>query len=407
MSKRPNPMRKLGAVVTGTQFAMMRRLKLARERVRAVVSTGAERAARNSREQEKVYREVAGILGDLGRAYDRHMEGLINKASRAGHESAQVQVGASKKLRYNEKRTEKYFQLVAPETSKSLAAVMTDRMTDKVVEELRWALVDGVRQATVEGMTANETQKLIRDKWDDAMGDSNMFRFVDRSGRAWENARYLQMLTRTTAARVARESSIDTFAENGIKLGRISISGDPDCDVCQAWEGRIIQLAGESDEWPTYDDAIDAGVFHPNCVHFVEPIDEDLHREEVEIQRDVGLPDDLEDEEQVMEQRDEIDTRRYMAEGKSRKEAEREVTADRLEQSLRAGMFAPKVAKVAQTLTAVELDKLKKIGVPRVEKQKKGDVVGEVVKGRLIMPKKPTEENVLKVIREAILNEKD
>lgn len=401
LSRRPHPLRRLNVEVTGTQFAMARALREARERVQAKIAAMAARAAQDGREQERAYREIAKILGDLGRAYDGHLRKLIKSASRAGHDGAQAQVG-ERLLKYNERRTEKYFALVAPETSKSLAAVMTDKMTDRIVEALRWSLVDGGRQAAVEGLTANETQKLIRDKWDEAANDNNLFRFIDRSGRPWENARYLQMLTRTTAARVARESALDTFAENGIRLGRISISGDPDCDVCQAWEGRIIQLAGESKEWPTYDDAIEAGVFHPNCVHYVEPIDEDLDAKEIEIQHGVGLPDDFDDDDEMMVQRDEIDLRRYMEDGKSRAEAEREVTRDRVEQSLRAGLFAPEVAKAVEKLTDAELDKLKGIGVPKFEKAKKGDTVGEMVKGRYIMPKKPTEAAVLRQLRAMI-----
>jgi len=53
-------------------------------------------------------------------------------------------------------------------------------------------------------------------------------------------------------------------------------------------------------------------------------------------------------------------------------------------------------------LTDAELDKLKGIGVPKFEKAKKGDTVGEMVKGRYIMPKKPTEAAVLRQLRAMI-----
>jgi hypothetical protein len=98
---------------------------------------------------------------------------------------------------------------------------------------------------------------------------------VDRSGRPWEEARYLQMVVRTTAQRVAVESQIDTLTGNGYRFGRISDDGDKDCPVCVAWEGKIILLVGQSRQFPTYAEAKAAGVWHPNCTHRLEYIDED------------------------------------------------------------------------------------------------------------------------------------
>lgn len=69
-------------------------------------------------------------------------------------------------------------------------------------------MIEVERQGAIEGWTANETQKALRDAWSGEAGDQAQF--VDRSGCVWENAQYLQMLTRTTSQRVYNDSYADS-----------------------------------------------------------------------------------------------------------------------------------------------------------------------------------------------------
>jgi hypothetical protein len=175
---------------------------------------------------------------------------------------------------------------VAPENSKSLAATMTESMSENAVKALRTAFVDNFRQAGVEGWTAQETQKRLQDKWNELSGDAGTFRFVDRSGKTWENARYLQMVTRTNANKVSRESYIDSLTEAGLQFAKISddsplIEGE----VCSEWAGRIVTIAGSYPGVPSYQDALDAGVFHPNCLHRLQiPTDAELKAAGIEVE---------------------------------------------------------------------------------------------------------------------------
>ena len=97
--------------------------------------------------------------------------------------------------------------------------------------------------------------------------------FIDKAGRAWENARYIQMLTRTTAQRVETAAFCDSMLADGFPLARISNDSGNDCDVCGAWEGRLIDLTpGHQLGSGTYTlrEAREAGLFHPNCTHRLE-----------------------------------------------------------------------------------------------------------------------------------------
>ena len=148
-------------------------------------------------------------------------------------------------------------------------------MSASAKEALRLAAVDTFRAAAATGLTARERMKLLQENWAQRAQDTNPFRFVDRAGRRWENARYVQMLARTTAQRVQTAAFCDSMLQGGYPLARISNdSGDLQCGVCSAWEGRLIDLTA-GNLFKKYGavplrTAREAGVFHPNCTHRLE-----------------------------------------------------------------------------------------------------------------------------------------
>ena len=84
------------------------------------------------------------------------------------------------------------------------------------------------------------------------------------------------MLTRTTLARIDRNAQVNTLVGNGCDLARISEDGGGDvCEACARWEGKVVSLTGATKGFPTLADAEADGLFHPNCVHRVEYLDED------------------------------------------------------------------------------------------------------------------------------------
>lgn len=88
--------------------------------------------------------------------------------------------------------------------------------------------------------------------------------FVDRTGRRWELAAYVEMATRTVANQAYREGRIAGIVASGGDLGIIR-GGPGHCPRCSPWRNRVVSISGGDRRYPALQDAIAAGVFHPNC----------------------------------------------------------------------------------------------------------------------------------------------
>lgn len=106
--------------------------------------------------------------------------------------------------------------------------------------------------------------------------------FVDRAGRRWELASYVEMATRTGTAQAAVEGHVDRLADAGIDL--VIVSNAPqECRLCRPWGGKILARAGNPgrirvqhatkdrmftiDVVDTVSGAVRDGLLHPNCRH--------------------------------------------------------------------------------------------------------------------------------------------
>lgn len=207
---------------------------------------------------------------------------LSGKAAEGGNAEAMRQAEADGRVvpRFSEEYLREYLSRITPANAPSLAAVFTKNLADGQKAALRAAAVETFRAAAAAGLTTRERMKLLQENWARQAGDTAGARFVDRAGRRWENARYVQMLARTTAQRVETAAFCDSMLRGGYPLARISNDGNADCGVCAEWEGRLIDLTAEN-EFKAYGAvplrvAREAGVFHPNCVHrlaYLSPLD--------------------------------------------------------------------------------------------------------------------------------------
>lgn len=110
--------------------------------------------------------------------------------------------------------------------------------------------------------------------------------FVDRRGRRWNLASYVEMATRTGVAQAAVEGHMDRLAD--AKLDLVIVSNAPqECALCRVWEGKILArtgtpgrrrvqvrnvLTGRTETVViagTLAEAIAAGLLHPNCRHSI------------------------------------------------------------------------------------------------------------------------------------------
>lgn len=109
--------------------------------------------------------------------------------------------------------------------------------------------------------------------------------FVDKAGRKWEIATYVEMAVRTRAAEVMVDAHLGRLEAVGVKL--VMVSEAPyECDLCKKWEGKILEVGGPSGKHTvevkqgrdtikvkvegSFAEAKSAGLFHPNCRHSVE-----------------------------------------------------------------------------------------------------------------------------------------
>ena len=74
------------------------------------------------------------------------------------------------------------------------------------------------------------------------------------------------MLGRTPLHNNARESYLTGCTESGHDIVTIPPSGDP-CPACAKLEGRLYSITGKTPGLMTVQEAIDAGMMHPNCTH--------------------------------------------------------------------------------------------------------------------------------------------
>lgn len=230
------------------------------------------------RGREQLFSDIVGFHEELGAALDKWAKDLVETTSLAWDQTGRADAKAEpdKALRaeiprFDRERAKRYFELINPDNAEHIGAVFTKQMSKAEIAALRTSVVEAFRQQAIEGLTATQTSQRIAAKWRELAGDIGTAAFKDKGGQPWENARYLQMLTRTIAARVARESYLDTITSHGDEYARIQAVGD-NCPVCTAWNGLVISISGRDTTLPSYEQAIAAGMFHPNCDCVVERI---------------------------------------------------------------------------------------------------------------------------------------
>jgi len=244
--------------------------------------SGDEGVATSAAERQKVYNAILDKYKALAQSWGYSFDKAVEKQNVA---TAKATARALPKGRNHPKplTADQKVTALNGRTVQKMVAAATQSMGENAVRHLRNAAVAVFNKAKIEGKTDREIQKALAEAWDAEAGDQETHRFVDKSGRSWSNAAYLQMLTRTTLATVHRNAEINTLVGNGCDLARISGDGGGEvCDACQRWEGKVVSLTGATRGFPTLDEAKADGLFHPNCVHRIEYLDEDEIEEALE-----------------------------------------------------------------------------------------------------------------------------
>jgi hypothetical protein len=173
-----------------------------------------------------------------------------------------------------------------------LIADLVLRLDSTGLQITRWAL-DAYREVIAAGvapdvLSGTQTRYVAMQRAWSRLLDRGVTGFVDRAGRNWSLSSYVEMASRTTVARAATAGRLDQFAAQGITLVSVSDHAH-ECRLCRPWERRILATSGPDggrtvemrnevtggigrvEISGTVDEAMRAGLLHPNCEHGLNP----------------------------------------------------------------------------------------------------------------------------------------
>lgn len=220
-------------------------------------------AARKRSEIFAVKRELNGVLRDLkaGRAvlsddfiktaYNSSSKAFVAEASRFTDELRITELSAN---------SPKVVSILA-ELSSTFDA--EDRV---ILRKCNDVYADIIGRTSAKVLSGAITVRQAVQEELDAFANLGISGFVDKNGRTWEMATYAEMATLTALEKATLYGYVDTMIANGQDLAIISRHPGA-CPLCVAWENVIISVSGKTPGYPSLDDAIAEGCFHPRCLH--------------------------------------------------------------------------------------------------------------------------------------------
>lgn len=177
------------------------------------------------------------------------------------------------------------------------SGVHTKRGTEKMGDDLKRvesAMVDQsmsiyhkvITQAAAKVEAGNTTRLKAAGHALAEFANQGITGFVDKTGRKWELASYVEMAVRTTTANIMIDAHADRIQSAGVRL--VMVSDAPyECEKCKPWEGKILEIGGPKGPHEvtvkragergsitvrvagSLDEARSKGLFHPNCRHSI------------------------------------------------------------------------------------------------------------------------------------------
>lgn len=135
-----------------------------------------------------------------------------------------------------------------------------------------------ITQRLASGQIKGEALRQTKQAVMGAIQQQGLDALVDKGGHSWTLDRYSEMLIRTKAVESRNRGFGNRMVENGYDLVQVSRHFSTH-EECRVWEGEILSLTGATKGYKTVEDAIEAGLFHPNCKHAINAIHLELARE--------------------------------------------------------------------------------------------------------------------------------
>lgn len=142
------------------------------------------------------------------------------------------------------------------------------------------ATKEKLRAVIFEGKEKGSTLREIKGKIVEKINKGGV-RLIDSAGRNWTADAYAEMLGRTESMQMYNSGVVSQMLHKQQDLAYITSYSGCTCDICQKWEGKIVSLTGKTEGYPTLDDALAEGMFHPNCLHRLRPIPREVAKNEL------------------------------------------------------------------------------------------------------------------------------
>lgn len=230
---------------------------------------------------ERKYAETAAVRKELSGIVD----GMSAQRRKLSEEFISTAYGGSTQAFVNEAQQFAEWAGIAhlsPNSAKA-AAILSEldstlNAADRLIlRQVNDAYADIVGRASARVATGTTTvREAVKDELKE-FADKGITSFVDKAGRHWEMSTYAEMATLTAIERATVEGYTDTMKSYGFDLAVISSHAGA-CPLCVAWEGVVVSVSGESNEYPSLEDAEAAGVFHPRCLHHLSTYYEGISR---------------------------------------------------------------------------------------------------------------------------------
>lgn len=225
--------------------------------------------------RESLYRGVVTEYIKLNRKFDVYVNKHGERVAKEWNDTLKDDLGdLSVALptfgQFSEKYLNDIIERVNPSNADSriLLNARFGSMAKSDIDGIRAIVTDVFRIGAASGLTTKDMAEQMRSRILDFNPGLELF---DKNGRRMNAESYFAMINRTITSTVARETYSSLSAEAGYDLmqidGGITAGSLQPGDPCSRWAGKIVSMSGNTPGYPTYADALAAGVFHPNCVH--------------------------------------------------------------------------------------------------------------------------------------------
>lgn len=237
-----------------------------------------------------VRHKVEKLIQELSVRMGREVEDIVEQAYYAGIQSAdeditgilkrkdRFQLGTDRTLTLQETLTAG-FATIDRRTITVIVAALKGKLENSHLMILR-STNDAYRriigQVAAESLAGSGTRLQAAQKALNRFADQGITGFTTKNGARWEIETYAEMATRSAIGQATIEGHIDRqrsyqriAQQNGLnlRLDLYYVSDHPEeCERCRPWEGKILS-ENISNEYPTIQEARDAGLFHSRCGH--------------------------------------------------------------------------------------------------------------------------------------------